>query len=441
MFIKRKSKQNEDSKPSSGQFFKQTVQQKLKMGEANDKYEQEADRVADKVVNQSNVDGVQKKEGEEELQQKPIANEVTPLVQKMESSEEEPVQMMQEEESVQKMDEEESVQKKEASSGTASPSIESRLNQSKGKGKQMDGGIKSEMESGFGNDFSKVNIHTDENAAQMSQDLGAQAFAHGNDVYFNKGKYNPESSKGKHLLAHELTHTIQQSGTVQKKPDNTKATNKKKTTVKLEFNAFIPNSLSGQHFDGTRAWKWEPGQIWGTKLYSSDDRDYHETGTSRIWQNGTMTFEGDTLMNRTNSQGVGESHQADAVKNSTGKVIGYKNMVTKKAPDNGKVTKIDENSKKGFNFLGQASYPFSSVAPGIDFNMTAKVTITKVGEDLQAFVSFNGTRNSFPAYEAVVTINGKRNTIYNYSVSSSAGPGVWNLNTWKTISASSMYKL
>jgi len=75
------------------------------------------------------------------------------------------------------------------------------------------------MESGFGADFSDVKIHTDTNAVQMSQELGAQAFTNGNDVYFNKGKYNPDSREGKHLLAHELTHTIQQTGAVQKSVD------------------------------------------------------------------------------------------------------------------------------------------------------------------------------------------------------------------------------
>jgi Domain of unknown function (DUF4157) len=53
--------------------------------------------------------------------------------------------------------------------------------------------------------------------------LGAQAFTNGNDIYFNNGKYNPNSKDGKHLLAHELTHTVQQSGgkTIQKQSKQT----------------------------------------------------------------------------------------------------------------------------------------------------------------------------------------------------------------------------
>ena len=71
------------------------------------------------------------------------------------------------------------------------------------------------MNSAFGADFSKVRIHTGDEAVQMNKELKAQAFTHGNHIYFNQGKYNPNSLQGKHLLAHELTHTIQQGGNTQ----------------------------------------------------------------------------------------------------------------------------------------------------------------------------------------------------------------------------------
>jgi hypothetical protein len=73
------------------------------------------------------------------------------------------------------------------------------------------------MESRFGTDFSGVKIHTDTNAVQMSRELNAQAFTVGSDIYFNSGKYAPESASGKHLLAHELTHTVQQGGGIERK--------------------------------------------------------------------------------------------------------------------------------------------------------------------------------------------------------------------------------
>jgi hypothetical protein len=73
-----------------------------------------------------------------------------------------------------------------------------------------------EMSSSFGADFSNVRVHKDSESENLNQDLHAQAFTHGNDIYFNKGKYNPDSSEGKSLLAHELTHVVQQNGTVQR---------------------------------------------------------------------------------------------------------------------------------------------------------------------------------------------------------------------------------
>lgn len=70
---------------------------------------------------------------------------------------------------------------------------------------------RAEMEHGFGVDFQPVRIHTDEGAAQLSRSLGAIAFTHGTDIYFDSGRFQPHSSEGKHLLGHELTHVVQQS--------------------------------------------------------------------------------------------------------------------------------------------------------------------------------------------------------------------------------------
>ncbi|MDH7460660.1 DUF4157 domain-containing protein [Chitinophagaceae bacterium 26-R-25] len=101
-----------------------------------------------------------------------------------------------------------------ASTQTASSAIESSLSSSKGGGNPLPEGTRTEMENSFGSDFSNVRVHNDSTAVQMSKDLSAQAFTHGNDIYFNSGKYDPKSTAGKHLLAHELTHTIQQGGGV-----------------------------------------------------------------------------------------------------------------------------------------------------------------------------------------------------------------------------------
>ena len=68
------------------------------------------------------------------------------------------------------------------------------------------------MGSSFNTDFSNVRVHTGNEASHMNEELGAQAFTRGSDIYFKEGKYDTGSSSGKHLLAHELTHTVQQNG-------------------------------------------------------------------------------------------------------------------------------------------------------------------------------------------------------------------------------------
>ncbi|MEX0290393.1 MAG: DUF4157 domain-containing protein [Flavobacteriaceae bacterium] len=224
--------------------FVPPVQTKLNIGKPGDKYEVEADRTADEVVSKSeSPDSVQKMDSEEEVQTKPLAESLTPFVQKQEAAEEEeavqaqaeeeeeavqaqeeeeePVQaqeMEEEEEQVQAQEEEEeAVQAKSAKNILNSNQLSSELNASKGSGTQMDSKTQMEMEKAFGNDFSQVNIHTDAKAIAMTKQLHAQAFTHGNDIYFNSGKYHPNSKKGKHLLAHELTHTIQQGNQNPKK--------------------------------------------------------------------------------------------------------------------------------------------------------------------------------------------------------------------------------
>lgn len=237
-----------ENHPSSP-FFSRKIQKKLKTGTPGDKYEVEADNAADKIVNKTapNSSGLLQTK-EEEIQKKSISESIT-RVQKKEMKEEEPVQKKEEEDKVQKkeMKEEELVQKKEeeekpvqAKTNNKTPEIqnnrvETNLSNSKGGGNKIDRNTKQEMESGFGADFSKVRIHTDNKATEMSQELGAQAFTHGNDIYFNQGKYNPESNEGKHLLAHELTHTIQQEGLI---PD------------KLQFTIGDGNDLQSPRFSG-----------------------------------------------------------------------------------------------------------------------------------------------------------------------------------------------
>ena len=250
------------TKESKKPFFNMTnggaIQTKLSIGQPGDKYEKEADTMADAVVNKTVKPDVQKKrissiqreslatpqedeklgtaeqrmEEDKLVQEKPEIQKMDApeeeIINKMDASEEkeEPIQKMgdQEEEMINKMEEggekeeEELVQTKgNPDNQKASSSLSNRIEGKAGKGKKMPKGIKTEMETSFGKDFSQVNIHTDQDAITMNKELGAQAFTHGKDIYFNSGKFNPESTQGKHLLAHELTHIIQQNESIQRK--------------------------------------------------------------------------------------------------------------------------------------------------------------------------------------------------------------------------------
>ncbi|MBD3421980.1 MAG: DUF4157 domain-containing protein [Chitinivibrionales bacterium] len=101
-------------------------------------------------------------------------------------------------------------------SQAAPASFESSLQASKGGGTPLAGATRSFMESRFGADFSGVRIHTGGDAVKMSDQISAYAFTHGNDIYFNQSAYRPDSSQGRQLLAHELTHTVQQGAAAQR---------------------------------------------------------------------------------------------------------------------------------------------------------------------------------------------------------------------------------
>ncbi len=84
------------------------------------------------------------------------------------------------------------------------------IQQQRGSGHGLDEGMAAKAGATLGQDFSGVKIHTDGQADQLSHQLGAKAFTTGNDIFFRSGEYNPASSEGQTLIAHELTHVVQQ---------------------------------------------------------------------------------------------------------------------------------------------------------------------------------------------------------------------------------------
>ena len=255
------------------------IQMKMSVTAADDKHEQEADAVASNVMSKINSGEVQRereeavqakriqREGEEEemMQAKRIQREgeEEEMMQakriQREGEEEEMMQAkridrMEEEEAVQakriqregeeeemmqakridRMEEEEAVQakriqregeeeemmqakriqRKSSKDGfDVNDDIESRIESSRGGGSAMDDNTRQNMEGAFGADFSNVRIHTGSEAAELTNSVQARAFTTGSDIYFNEG----ESPNNQELLAHELTHTIQQGAVAQTK--------------------------------------------------------------------------------------------------------------------------------------------------------------------------------------------------------------------------------
>ena len=236
------------------------VQAKLTIGQPNDRYETEADHVADQVVSlpdspvQRQVDG---DKPEEELQTKPLSDQITPLVQRQESEpeEEEPVQTKWNQSSVQRQEtgdeKEEPVQAKGVTTeAVIAPKLTSEIQSLRGKGRPMSLPERAYYEARFGSDFSQIRIHADSQSHRLARRINARAFTLGNDMVFASGEYQPHTESGKRLVAHELTHTIQQSranrGTVKPKIQRTKA------------NLYVYDSTQG----GALGLAWRSG-AWG----------------------------------------------------------------------------------------------------------------------------------------------------------------------------------
>jgi hypothetical protein len=205
------------------------IQAKLTVGPAGDQYEQEADRVAQQVMSvpapgsrpRSAVRGQpgvqrQEMEEEEELQMKRVAGQ--PLVQRFVAQrqapeEEEELQLK----AVQRQPPDQEgalmripLQRVGPEGGPVPEEVKSAINRARGAGQSLDGPVQEQMSARMGHNFSGVRVHTDAEADVLNQQLSARAFTTGQDIFFRQGEYNPGSSSGRELIAHELTHVVQQ---------------------------------------------------------------------------------------------------------------------------------------------------------------------------------------------------------------------------------------
>jgi hypothetical protein len=188
---------NTSSQPSENKipfFFNPIIQPKLIINQPNDYYEREADTMADKVMRMEQPDL--------QLKQLPI----TGIQRKCAHCQEE-----------------EKMQRKEidGKATTAGNSLESYVGSLSSGGQPLPNEVRNFYEPRFGYDFSNVKIHTDIVATKSAQSINALAYTSGNNIVFNSGQYAPNTTTGKRLLGHELTHVVQQkdnSPQIQRQP-------------------------------------------------------------------------------------------------------------------------------------------------------------------------------------------------------------------------------
>jgi phage-related protein len=219
-FFQRKA----DEAMTDHQYFFNAVQPKLTVNTVDDPYEREADQVADQVVKGSENSLSNPEAGPFAVQGKWTIHR-KPFIQKAEDDKEVQAKVatdLQRSGLLEDAPDQDTsdVQTKSEAGNSPQPSqgFESKLSVSKGGGAPLDPGIQGKMETGIGADFSNVKVHQGDSATHMSNQIGARAFTHGNDIYFNEGEYDTNSVQGQHLIAHELTHTVQQGASIQTKP-------------------------------------------------------------------------------------------------------------------------------------------------------------------------------------------------------------------------------
>jgi len=170
-----------------------SIQTRLAVGAADDPYEREADRVASQVLSDKPLRADVSRQEDDDFAQRTLA--ITTLVQRR---------------GVDDL----------SGSFEAGRGIERQLSAGASGGNALPPKLRSELEPKFGVDFNKVRVHTGSHADSLNRALGAQAFTHGSHIYLGEGKYNPESTSGKRLLAHELTHVVQQDSATTRRSSN-----------------------------------------------------------------------------------------------------------------------------------------------------------------------------------------------------------------------------
>lgn len=261
------------------------LQPKLEVGAPNDRFEQEAERVAEQVMRmpasatppavstaagraRRSIQRIRAECAEEEaapLLRKPLPNAASAricarsdaIVAPSVVSDQAAIMQRQE------LEEDETLQTKTAAGAApeVAPGVEAGIHALRGRGRPLSAAERAFFEPRLGHDFSQVRLHTGARATALARAVEARAFTVGTDIVFEAGQYAQGSEVGKKLLAHELTHTVQQgdNGLVQR------------LTISPIVNKINPSWTCGQHM---RHWKFELSNPAPAEGYMVQEIDY-----------------------------------------------------------------------------------------------------------------------------------------------------------------------
>ena len=174
----------------------------------------------------------------------------------------------------------------------ATPNLESDIEGARGGGHTLPDSARAYLEPHLGQDFSGVRVHTDSTADTLNRQLAARAFTTGSDIFFRNGEYNPDTSGGRELLVHELTHVVQQSGSDLKRrviatPDGTATASdtiqrddeRSYEQPQIYYRPLDEQNLTVESID--TGW----GEVWTTFV---DDDSYFKSLTRGFWYDPRM---------------------------------------------------------------------------------------------------------------------------------------------------------
>ena len=192
------------------------LQRRLNIGQSWDKYEVEADKGASQVVNLINSPLFRNIQSQKISSPRELEPESQTSIQRQ-STGLNPFNISVYEPGTTPPPPIQTVQAKGDNIKAAPGNIEDTIKSKKGSGEELADNVREPMETAFDANFSRVKVHTDGESDQLNKSLNSRAFATGQDIFFSQGAYNPGSRDGQELLAHELTHIVQQNGGVQRK--------------------------------------------------------------------------------------------------------------------------------------------------------------------------------------------------------------------------------